>query len=432
MINQIIIGTKRIKAVIFDLDGTIADTLPLCIAAFKKSIEPLAGKQFTDEEIVATFGPSEEGTIQQLIPDHYSAGLQAYYENYASMHSMCLHPFEGIVDLLDDLDRYQIMVALVTGKGRQSADISLSKFDLANRFKVMETGSPHGPRKVEGIKSVLESLAVKPEESIYIGDAPSDIVAARKAGVLAFGATWAEGTNAEQVAEMQPDQMFKSVSELRHFFSEKASTVLTENILLAFQKIKSIADIGLLYCKDDYEKERYSELENIALESISQLTDRNISTIKNFYDKAQDYPTPKVDVRAFIINRENEILMVKEKADGRWTLPGGWADVGFTASESVVKEVKEETGLTVKATQLLAVFDKKNHPHPPQPYYVYKFVFLCEVIGEVKFHQAFDILDISFHNIHELPQLSEDRILKSQIDTLFQHYEKGQSLSIFD
>jgi ADP-ribose pyrophosphatase YjhB (NUDIX family) len=207
---------------------------------------------------------------------------------------------------------------------------------------------------------------------------------------------------------------------------------LTDEILLAFKKVKSIADIGLLYCKDEYGRERYHELLNIATTSIAALTDKSIGTITDFYDKVTDYPTPKVDVRAFIVNEKNEILLIQERADNCWTLPGGWADIGQTASEAVIREVKEETGLDVEVVRLLAVFDKRKHSHPPQPFYVYKMVFLCQVIGEYKTTTAFDVLNIGTFNVDDLPVLSEDRILASQIETLYRHWAANEVLTIID
>ncbi len=91
---------KKIKCVIFDLDGTVGDTVPLCIKAFKKSIEPLINKNVSDEEIIATFGPSEEGTIMALAPNFYDKGVEDYLKYYEEYHEMCPKPFDGIIDIL--------------------------------------------------------------------------------------------------------------------------------------------------------------------------------------------------------------------------------------------------------------------------------------------------------------------------------------------
>lgn len=197
------------------------------------------------------------------------------------------------------------------------------------------------------------------------------------------------------------------------------------------KRLKNIADIGLLYAKDEYDRERYAELNDISLKMMSQLTDTPLSKIADFYAPTVDYPTPKVDIRALVLNEKNQILLARERSDGHWSLPGGWADIGLTAREVAVKEVFEETGLTVSTTRLLAVFDKKCHPHPPQPFYVYKFVVLCnDVSGALK--AAHDILAVGYFDIQNLPPLSENRILASQIELVFQKVMHNDLTTYFD
>ncbi len=194
---------------------------------------------------------------------------------------------------------------------------------------------------------------------------------------------------------------------------------MTDRLFNLTKRILSISDIGLLYSKDGYDAERYTELNEIGIELMSILSNHQVEVVKNFYVRNKDYPTPKVDIRGLMFNAANEILLVKESIDGCWTLPGGWADIGLSPSEVIAKEFREETGLDVRTTKLLAVFDKKCHPHPPQPYYVYKMVFLCEPTDKIIIKKGFDILDVSFFDINDLPVLSEDRILKYQIEQLY-------------
>src|SRR4051812_14831144 len=174
---------QKIKAVIFDLDGTLANTLPLCIQAFRQSVEPLINKSVSDEEIIATFGPSEEGTIMALVPDYYDKGVADYLHYYKSLHHLCSVPFEGIKKLLILLQNKGVHIAMVTGKGKHSTDISLQHFELTPFFEIIETGSPAGPRKAEGIQLIVDTLeGIEKNEIIYVGDAPGDIVASRNTG----------------------------------------------------------------------------------------------------------------------------------------------------------------------------------------------------------------------------------------------------------
>ncbi|MFP9113414.1 HAD family hydrolase [Flavobacterium sp. RHBU_3] len=205
---------QKLKAVIFDLDGTVANTLPLCITAFRKAIEPHINRSVSDEEIIATFGPSEEGTIMALAPDYYEQGVADYLTHYTALHNICEAPFEGIIPLLEQLKQKDIRTAMVTGKGRKSALISLEKFGLRPYFELLETGKPEGSSKPQGIKAILNQWAdLDKSEVIYVGDAPSDVTACREAGIPIAGAAWAETAEPEQLAAMQPDVMFSSVEE---------------------------------------------------------------------------------------------------------------------------------------------------------------------------------------------------------------------------
>jgi ADP-ribose pyrophosphatase YjhB (NUDIX family) len=191
------------------------------------------------------------------------------------------------------------------------------------------------------------------------------------------------------------------------------------HILELAKRIQALAHTGLIYSVDEYNIERYTELQAISYKLIAEITDKPVEKIKDFFLDVKEYPTPKTDIRAVIFNERNEILLVQEKSDNKWSLPGGWAEIGYSPKEVVVKEVAEETGLVVTAEKLLAVIDKKFHPHPAELTYVYKYFILCTVqSGE--FNQAHDINNVSFFSQDNIPPLSENRILQSQIDLMFE------------
>ena len=197
------------------------------------------------------------------------------------------------------------------------------------------------------------------------------------------------------------------------------------------KRIKALSETGIIYHQNEYDKERYDELLAISIELMSNYSKLPAPALNGFFLPPSDYPTPKVDIRAFALNEDNKILLVKEKLDGKWALPGGWADIGYSPSEVITKEIKEETGLDSKVTELLAIYDKKCHPHPPQPFYVYKLVFLCEVVpGNIQ--TSFDIEAADYFAIDDLPLLSEDRILESQLRQLHGMVVKNNSRVYFD
>lgn len=183
------------------------------------------------------------------------------------------------------------------------------------------------------------------------------------------------------------------------------------------QQLQSIAQAGLTYTENKYDVERYEQIMELSKNIITDFSSMPMEKLNAIFDLENGYLTPKVDVRA-VIFRGEKILLVKETIDGKWSLPGGWADVGMTPSEVMEKEVIEESGLVVNVEKLLAVFDKKCHPHPPEIYYVYKMFFLCkEVGGGLK--TGIETSETGFYGINELPELSTNRNTKSQIETMF-------------
>lgn len=188
------------------------------------------------------------------------------------------------------------------------------------------------------------------------------------------------------------------------------------------KRIRTLSQIGLNFSSNEYDIDRYTELKEISDTITGMLSGKEITQIADCFQPEMDkeYITPKVDVRAVVFDEQDRILMVKERVDGRWALPGGWADVGYTPKEIAVKEVKEETGLDVVPVRLLAVLDKRSHDHPPTLYYVYKIFILCEITGG-EFAPAFDILEQGFFAQDDLPELSEERVTKGQIDLMYEY-----------
>ena len=199
-------------------------------------------------------------------------------------------------------------------------------------------------------------------------------------------------------------------------------------LLEKIKRLRTIAQIGLVYSTDEYNIERYTELLEISNSLTSVVSDVDLAELSGCFRVESDYVTPKVDIRAVIFNDRDEILLVKERADGKWSLPGGWADVGYSPSEVAVKEVLEETGLKVRPQRLLAVIDQRCHPYPHSLRYVYKLFIRCEIL-EGELNNGFDILDVGFFKQDELPVLSEERVIKKHIDLMFE-YKKNPAKDI--
>jgi pyrophosphatase PpaX len=201
----------NLEGVIFDLDGTLADTLPVCYAAFRSALASYSDREYTDQEIHGFFGPTEEGIIRRLVPNDWEAGLRLYLEAYERAHDTCPIPFAGIETALQLLREQGIALGVVTGKGPASAAISLKRLGLESYFDVVEAGAAEGPIKPASIRQVLARWSLSPSQIVYVGDAPSDIDAARQAGVAAIGAAWARPQQSEALKARAPLAVFDRV-----------------------------------------------------------------------------------------------------------------------------------------------------------------------------------------------------------------------------
>lgn len=203
-----------------------------------------------------------------------------------------------------------------------------------------------------------------------------------------------------------------------------------EHWLSYVQRLHAIAQNGLTYSENKYDLERFEELKEISEKMLADLTAKSITQIQDIFIHEHGYATPKVDVRG-VIFKDNKILMVKETIDGCWSLPGGWADIGFTPSEVVVKEVWEEAGIHVRAVKLLAALDKKRHAHPPDIHAIYKLFFLCEPVSGT-LTPGMETSAVAYFPLDQLPELSVSRNTEEQIKMLFSFLEDKNKEAVFD
>lgn len=200
--------------------------------------------------------------------------------------------------------------------------------------------------------------------------------------------------------------------------------------LLVVQRLRRVAEAGLTYSENPYDRERYMQLVRLASEVAAAGMDAPADVVQEILKAERGYPTPKVDVRA-VVPRDGKILLVKEAADGRWALPGGWADVGETASEVTVREVLEEAGFTVRAVKLIALFDKSKHEHPKDIWWTYKAFFQCELLGGDP-RPSHETLEVGFFGENEIPPLSLERTTPGQLARMFAHLRNPSLPTDFD
>ncbi|MFS0784322.1 NUDIX hydrolase [Bacillus sp. 1P06AnD] len=196
------------------------------------------------------------------------------------------------------------------------------------------------------------------------------------------------------------------------------------------RRIQALAQSGLAFTKDEFDLERYRELRKISAEIMAEYTDSKMEAIQELFSQEIGYQTPKVDVRG-VVFREGKILLVKEKMDDKWALPGGFCDVGLSPTENVVKELKEETGFSVKAVKLLAVLDTDKDPKQTQPFHFYKLFIQCDIVGG-EAESGTETKAVAFFDEGQLPPLSLRRNTESQLRMLFEYSRNPDKSTMVD
>ena len=195
------------------------------------------------------------------------------------------------------------------------------------------------------------------------------------------------------------------------------------------REIFSLSQAGLAYSKNEFDLERYRRLQEIAAEMISMQSELTKEAVLGSFSMQAGYATPKIDVRGAVV-RDGKILLVQEKIDDRWSMPGGWADLGEYPSEMVIREVREESGFEVRVEKLIAVYDA-NRMAPLEFYHAYKLIFLCTIVrGEAQ--TSIETLGVDFFAPETLPPLSEFRTNKTMLDEVIAHTKDPNRPTFFD
>ena len=196
------------------------------------------------------------------------------------------------------------------------------------------------------------------------------------------------------------------------------------------KKLQSIAQAGLEYSKDKYDLERFEEIRKVSIDIMECYTDIEREKIKNLFAGETGYQTPKIDIRAAVFH-ENKILMVKEKLDNRWSLPGGWADIDLSLKENLIKGAMEEAGAKIIPERILAVYDRNRNTNILFPHSVYKIFVQCKYL-ESKFVENIETEETGFFSVDQLPELSETRNTASQIKMCFRYKDRPFHEPYFD
>jgi ADP-ribose pyrophosphatase YjhB (NUDIX family) len=192
------------------------------------------------------------------------------------------------------------------------------------------------------------------------------------------------------------------------------------SVLDLSRRLLALSQTGLHFTAEEYDRERYREIGDIASKLLELQAGVGADAVRQAWFVEDGYATPKVDVRGAVF-RDNTVLLVRERVDGRWTVPGGWADVNDTPSSAILKEIEQESGFTARVTKLAAIYDRNKHNHPAYLYHSWKLFFVCEITGGAA-RTSYETTAVEFFPLDDLPELSTGRSNAAQIRRMYQHH----------
>ncbi|MGH3521980.1 MAG: NUDIX hydrolase N-terminal domain-containing protein [Mycobacterium sp.] len=198
-------------------------------------------------------------------------------------------------------------------------------------------------------------------------------------------------------------------------------------------KLAALAQDGLTFAANEYDVDRYQQLSRLAAEPLSALSERPVEELVIELGRDAGYATPKIDVRGAVFDEQERVLLMREKADGRWSLPGGWADPGESPSAAVTREILEETGYRSAAVKLISCWDREIQANrPPLPVHVYKLFFLCRANGAAQPPTTLETVAVGWFDLGKLPPLSLGRVNHRQLERALAHYRDPRLPTEFD
>jgi ADP-ribose pyrophosphatase YjhB (NUDIX family) len=192
------------------------------------------------------------------------------------------------------------------------------------------------------------------------------------------------------------------------------------SVLELSRRLLALSQTGLHFTTEEYDRERYREIGDIAARLLELQGEVGADAVRQAWFVEDGYSTPKMDVRGAIF-RDGRVLLVRERIDNKWTLPGGWADINDSPTTAVLKEIEQESGFTARVTKLAAVYDRNKHNHPAYLFHAWKLFFVCEITGGAA-RPSYETTAVEFFPLDSLPELSTGRSTDDQIRRMYQHH----------
>ncbi len=419
---------KRYTHVLFDLDGTVYDSYEANFLSF----QAVMGRQYPqikceDQDFAPLFGVPGLKCLQAFgVPEDDCPRMMQLWIKEIVKYVSAVRLFPHILSVLEFFRQNGVKLGIITSRARSDAmagtlgDPCPPELEPYFDFVVCASDVARPKPAPDSILKYMQLSGAKAAEILFVGDALTDWQCARSSGVdfalALWGAKFADHVRCEHYALTPYDLIMIAGGALQGE---------DEQWFKWARELQAIGQIGLAYSKNVFDKERFERLRDIACEIMCLKTLAQKEEVKGCFCFDRGYITPKIDTRAAVFNEEGKILMVKERQSGLWNMPGGWCEENSTIIKNTVKEVREEAGLSVHVTKLIAIVDRNAHNRPRLMYGALKTFCLCQMQKDPQpFLENSETLERGWFALDELPQnLRLDTNTPGQIAMCFEAYK---------
>lgn len=419
---------KRYAHVLFDLDGTVYDTYEANLLSFQAVMgREYPGIKCEDEDFAPLFGVPGLKCLHGFgVPEADCPRMMKLWIEEIVKYAHTVRLFPHILSVLEFFRQNGVKLGIVTSRARTDAMAGTLGDPCPPELRpyfdfVISASDVARPKPApDSILKYMELSGAKASEILFVGDALTDWQCARSSGadfaMALWGVKFADHVRCEHYAITPYDLVMIVQGGLQGE---------DEQWFKWARELQAIGQIGLAYCKNVFDKERFERLRDIACEIMCLKTGAQQEEVKESFCFDRGYITPKIDTRAAIFNEEGKILMVKERMSGLWNMPGGWCEENSTIIKNTVKEVREEAGLSVHVIKLIAIVDRNAHNRPRLTYGALKAFCLCQMSKDPDpFMENSETLERGWFALDELPQdLRLDTNTPEQIAMCFEAYK---------
>ncbi len=416
------------KHILFDVDGTLLDSKESVLCSLQEALREYTEKEWDTEELKFALGiPGREALRQMGFPDEEVGALLRRWEDLTEKYRSRLRLFPGLRRELSLLKEQGCALGIVTSRTRQEYRKEVSAFGLDGFFDeiiCMEDTKRHKPAG-DPVREYLRRTGASPEETVYIGDTVYDMCCAHDAGVEGALALW----GCVSARHIRADYYLTQPAAITETFCMPKDSDTERMWLKWAARLQFIAQAGLTYSENAFDRERFAAIRETAAEIMSVNTPETFERIDGLFSGECGYQTPKLDTRAAVF--EGDRILLVQEADGRWALPGGWVDADKTIYENTIKETKEEAGVMVAPVRLIALQEQTKRNRPANFFHICKVFVLCEPV-EGKFEQNTETVASGWFTLQELPVLAEEKTTRKQVELCFAARADENWITLFD